>query len=156
MSRLSAAISFTLLLALGCSADNPGANTREGDQELFANEVQPVLRSHCGFLGCHGREGMPLTLYTKDYLRLRDPDGNIDPKRTVLDERRLSMYELDHNRHALAARVGYDDPSGDIQRFLLRLIPAEAGGIPHANVAVFDSLDDPDLAKIRQFLETVQ
>lgn len=139
-----------------CSASNPKAELRDGDAELFANEVQPVLRTHCAFVGCHGREAMPLTLYAVDYLRLRDPEGVVDPTRPPLDERALTPAELDHNRQAIAGRIGVDDPAGDRERFLLRLIPRSAGGIAHSNVEVFSSPDDPALDAIRRFLETVQ
>jgi hypothetical protein len=38
---------------------------------------------------------------------------------------------------------------------LLRLIPVEEGGIPHANVVVYENPDHPDMATLRAWLETV-
>lgn len=146
-----------VLLFVGCGSSNgPAPSQRDGDATLFESQVQPVLVKHCAFLGCHGREGMPLSIYALNYMRLRDPDGRIDPTRPALDERALTPAELDHNRQGLASRVGRDDPSGDIERFLQRLIPASKGGISHAGVVVFETPDDPDLQVLRQFLETVQ
>lgn len=156
MSRLSAVFTCTFLVAAGCSADSGPAPARDGDTAMYASEIQPIMRAHCAFLGCHGREGMPLTLYTLDYLRLRDPDGMLDTSKPPLDERALSTMEIDHNRRALVSRIGPDDPAGDIDRFVLRLIPTAAGGIPHADTVVFESLSDPELVKLRQFLETVR
>jgi hypothetical protein len=156
MSRLSAVLTLPLLAVLGCSTDTSGATARDGDAEMFATEIQPILRRQCAFLGCHGREGMPLTLYTLDYLRLRDIDGDVDPTTPVLDERALFPSEIDHNRLSLSSRVGRDDPAGDIERLLLRMIPTEAGGIPHGDVVVYESANDPEMVKLRQFLETVK
>ena len=155
MVRLSAVV-LSVVLAAGCSSDTGKAPARDGDAELFSTEIQPILRARCAFIGCHGREGMPLTLYALDYLRLRDPDGLIDPNTPELDERALFASEIEHNRTTLASRVGRDDPSGDIERFLRRLIPIEAGGIPHADTVVYQSLDDPEVATLRRFLETVR
>jgi hypothetical protein len=150
-------LSIALALAVCACADTGGsAEPRDGDADMFATEVQPIIKRRCSFLGCHGREGMPLTTYALDYLRVRDPDGEIDPTRPALDERALAPAELDHNRRAIAARVGRDDPAGDRERFLKRLIPVEQGGISHADVVVFESPADPELEVLRRFLETVQ
>ena len=144
------------LAATACADTGGAAEPRDGDADMFATEVQPILKRSCAFLGCHGREGVPLTTYAVDYLRIRDPDGDIDPSRPALDEIALASAEIDHNRRALAARVGIDDPAGDRARFLDRLIPIEQGGIPHADVVVFERTDDPELEVLRRFLETVQ
>lgn len=152
-------VSWAMLLAgllISCSASNSKSEPRDGDADLFASEVQPVIRSRCAFIGCHGREAMPFTLYALDYLRLRDPEGVVDPTRPPLDERALTPAELAHNRHAIAGRIGVDDPAGDRERFLRRLIPLASGGIAHSNVEVFATTDDPDLDAIRRFLETVK
>jgi len=143
-----------MLLGLGaCPASGgPSDVPLDGDAALYESEVQPVVARYCAFLGCHGREGMPLTLYAVDYLRLRDPQGKIDFSRPSLDERALSESELEHNRRALIERAGPRDPGGSV--LLRRLLPADAGGIPHAGVVVFRRESDPDLDVLRRFLET--
>ena len=147
---------FLVMSIVGFAPSNGDQmGVRDGDPQLFDDEVQPVLEAHCAFLGCHGREGMPLSLYAVSYLRLRDPEGRIDTSRPVLEEHTLSGVEVEHNRTGLAARIGESD-SDDLDRFLRRLIPREDGGIRHAGVEVFDSLDDPDLDVLRRFLMTVQ
>lgn len=143
------------LAAFAISCVGPGAQQdpgRDGDVGRYAAEVQPIVARRCAFLGCHGREGMPLTLYAVDYLRLRDPDGRLDSTRPALDERALSDGELDHNRRAIAARVAGD--GGDT--FVLRLLDPERGGIPHAGVVVYDAPDHPELDVLRRFFESVQ
>ena len=148
--------SASVLVGLAaCGPSNTRADLRDGDPELFAAEVQPVIAQRCAYLGCHGREGMPLTLYALDYLRMRDPEGEIDPARPPLDERALAAGELQHNRRAFAARVGPEDPVADRERFLRRLLPVAAGGIPHAGIEVFADESDPELDAIRRFLESV-
>lgn len=151
---LPAAMVWLALGLAGCGVENAPAGARDGDAALFASEVQPVLRRHCAFQGCHGREGMPLTLYAVDYLRLRDPTGDVDPDDPVLDERALSEVELSHNRRALAARTGAQDPTGEA--LLLRLVPLSEGGIPHGDTVVFERTDDADLATLRRFLGSVR
>ncbi len=155
----AACIAAAVTVSLGasaCTTTGGTAEPRDGDAELFATEVQPIVRRRCTFLGCHGREGVPLTSYAVDYLRMCDPDGDIDPSKPALDERALAPAELDHNRRALAARIGADDPDGDRLRFLNRLISVDQGGIPHADVVVFERADDPELDVLRRFLETVR
>lgn len=136
----------------GCTVDNASTASRDGDPVLFAAQVQPLVQRHCAFEGCHGREGMPLTLYAVDFLRLRDPAGNIDPAAPPLDERSLSEVELEHNRRALAARTSASDPAGD--GVILRLVPISEGGIPHADTVVYPSLTSPEIAVFRRFLGT--
>lgn len=152
---IAAAVTVSLG-AVACTTTGGTTEPRDGDAELFATEVQSIVRRRCSFLGCHGREGVPLTTYAVDYLRMRDPDGDIDPSKPALDERALAPAELDHNRRAVAARIGPDDPDGDRRRFLNRLISEEQGGIPHADVVVYERADDPELDLLRRFLETVK
>lgn len=139
------------LAACGGNGQAPGSV--DGHADLFASEVQPILARRCAYLGCHGREGMPLTIYAVDFLRLRDPTGEIDFSRPPLDERALSPAEIEHNRIALASRAGPSDPGGDL--LVRRMLPVDQGGIPHANVVVFEREDDPDLKALRRFLGTV-
>ncbi len=140
---------------LACTPSNPPAGVRDGDAASFVSEVQPIVVASCAFIGCHGREGMPLTLYAVDYLRLRDPEGKVDPARPTLDERALATGELDHNRRAFAARIGSRNPEIDRDRFLNKLIPLDQGGILHADIVVFEDPAAPELAILRRFLETV-
>jgi len=142
-----------VLALLGCSSENPTLETPFRDLGEFTEQVQPVIRSECAFLGCHGREGMPLVLYAVDYLRLRDPDGLIDPSLPALDERALSTAELEHNHAALAGRVTAQDPTGDA--VIRRMLPLDGGGLPHADVVVFESRDDPGAQILQRFLEQV-
>lgn len=139
---------------VGCTVDNPATAERDGDPRLYAVEVQPIVDAHCGFEGCHGREGMPLVLYAKHYFRLSDPEGDVDPEAPPLDERALSEGELEHNRRALAARTSDRDPTGN--EVIRRLVPLSAGGIPHGDTVVYESMDDPNIAVLRHFLETVR
>ena len=141
-----------LLTVAGC-VTNEASSFRDGDAALFAAEVQPIVQHRCAFEGCHGREGMPLALYSVDYLRLRDPDGDVDTARPSLDERALSEAELDHNRRAIAGRVSHDDPEGE--DLIMRLVPREEGGVPHAGVVVYSNSDDPEIEVLRRFLRTV-
>ncbi len=134
----------------GCTVNNPPTAERDGDAELYASEVQPIVQARCAFEGCHGREGMPLALYAVDFLRLRDPVGDIDPDVPPLDERALSQTELAHNRQALAARTSATDPTGE--GLILRLVPVSEGGIPHADTVVYTSLSEPDIGTLRRFL----
>jgi hypothetical protein len=143
-------------LLCACGPSNTELPNRDGDAELFVSQVQPILARHCAFLGCHGREGMPLSIYAVNYSRLRDPEGRVDNSRPPLDEQNLTATELEHNRKGLAARVGTDDRAGDIERFLTRLISLDQGSLRHAGVVVFDRPDDPELATLRAFLETVR
>jgi hypothetical protein len=154
---VEASRSVLVVLALclaACEALGAEVPLRGGDPVIFEAEVQPVLARSCAYLGCHGREGIPLTLYAADFLRMIDPEGVIDPARPVLDERALSSVELDHNRLAIAARKDQHDP--EAERFLRRLIAPEAGGIEHGDgTVVYQSEEHPDLAVLRRFLETV-
>ena len=142
------------MLLLGCDVTNSIRGIRDGDAELFAEEVQPILQRDCSFQGCHGREGMPLTLYAVDHLRLRDPEGDIDTSQTPLDERALSEAELEHNRRAISERTSETDPQGE--GFILRLLPESDGGIPHAEVVVYERPDAAALATLRRFLRTIR
>jgi hypothetical protein len=149
----SALVALALCLA-ACDAAGAEVPPRDGDPVLFEAEVQPVLARSCAYLGCHGREGIPLTLYAVGYLRMIDPEGLIDPARPPLDERALSSAELEHNRLAIVARKDEHDPEGE--RFLRRLIAPEAGGVPHGDgTVVYASDDHADLDALRRFLETV-
>jgi hypothetical protein len=144
-----------LFAASACTpADSPVREVSDGDAAAFAAEVQPVLGRHCAFLGCHGREGMALTLYAVDYLRLRDPEGFVDPEVPPLDETALSPAEMAHNRRAIAARAEGGDPFGST--FVRKQLDPDDGGIPHAQVVVFDRRDHPDLATLVHWLATVQ
>lgn len=134
----------------GCSVDNASVMNRDGDPDLFAAEVQPILQRHCAYEGCHGREGMPLTVYAVDFLRLRDPNGDIDPDLPPLDERALSAAELEHNRRSLAAHVSAADPRGE--ELIQRLLSVDEGGIPHGDTVVYPNPNDPDLDVLRRFL----
>lgn len=136
----------------GCVTNSAGS-FRDGDPELFAAEVQPIIRRECAFEGCHGREGMPLTLYAVDFLRLRDPEGDVDTGRTPLDELALSEAELDHNRRAIATRVSTTDPEG--QGLLQRLLSPDEGGVAHGGVVVYARSDHPDIEILRRFLRSV-
>ncbi|NOY90388.1 MAG: hypothetical protein GXP55_04190 [Deltaproteobacteria bacterium] len=150
-SRGWAGIAAIAVALTACTVDNAPVAERDGDAAYFAEQVQPVIRRHCAFEGCHGREGMPLSLYAVDYLRLRDPTADIDPSDPPLDERALRDVELDHNRLAIAARTSAQDPAGD--ELILRLIPIAEGGIPHADMIIFDDLANPDLEILRRFLQ---
>lgn len=142
-----------VLVADGCTTDDrPSDPVLDGHAALYDNEVQPIVAERCAFLGCHGREGMPLTFYAVDFLRLRDPQGLIDFSRPALDERALSAAELEHNRRALAARAGPSDPDGSL--VVRRLVPLAEGGIPHAGVVVYEDPDDPEIETLRRFLRT--
>jgi hypothetical protein len=142
-----------VIVAAGCTtSDRPSDLPLDGHAALFDNEVQPIVAQRCAFLGCHGREGMPLTFYAVHFLRLRDPEGLIDFSRPVLDELALSEAELEHNRRALAARAGPPDPDGAL--LARRLVPADEGGIPHAGVVVYENPADPEIATLQRFLRT--
>lgn len=153
---LQTVLRFTALglLLLAChSSVGDQARVPEGDSALFGTAAQPVLGGYCAFLGCHGREGMPLALYAVDYLRLRDPDGLIDPARPELDEIALTETELSHNRRSLAARVDDRDP---YQTTLVRLLlPPDEEGLSHANVVVFERRNHPDLEALTRWIATV-
>lgn len=153
--RVRLAVCGAALVAISVSGcvTNSAEGFRDGDADLFAAEVQPIIGRRCGFEGCHGREGMPLTLYAVDFLRLRDPEGDVDTGRTALDERALSETELDHNRRAMAARASVIDPQGDA--LVQRLVPLEEGGVPHGGVVVYASSADPELDVLRRFLGSV-
>lgn len=150
-SRGWAGIAAIAVALTACAVDNTPLAGRDGDAVYFADEVQPVIHRRCAFEGCHGREGMPLSLYAVDYLRLRDPTGDIDPADPPLDERALRDVELDHNRLALAARTSAQDSAGD--ELILRLIPISEGGIPHADMILFEDLANPDLEILERFLQ---
>jgi len=152
MSRLATTVLVSLALA-GCPSENRIGQVRDGNEALYIEDVQPIVQRHCAFEGCHGREGMPLTVYAIDFLRLRDPRGDVDGERPPLDERQLSRGELDHNRRSMAARTSYQDPLGD--RMIRRLLPLSLGGIPHGDVVVFERDDDPELETLRSWLMTV-
>lgn len=136
----------------GCVVNGAGSYL-DGDPVLFAAEVQPVIARECAFEGCHGREGMPLTLYAPNFLRLRDPEGDVDTSNAPLDELELSETELDHNRRAIAARVSATDPDG--LGLIQRLLPPEEGGVPHAGVVVYSSREHLDIVALQRFLSTV-
>ena len=142
------------LFFVSCKVDNPSESWPDGDEDLFVEEVQPAIAAHCGFVGCHGREGVSLTLYSVDYLRMRDPDGLVDPSTPALDERTLSPAEIAHNREAIAARATPTDPDG--RRFIDRLVDPADGGIPHGETVVFETSTDPDLDAFRRFLAGVR
>lgn len=143
---------LAVLTVAGCVVNEP-TTYQDGDAALFAADVQPIIARECAYEGCHGREGMPLTLYAVDFLRLRDPEGDVDTAGTALDERALSESELEHNRRAFAGRVSVDDPLGE--DLIGRLIPREEGGVPHGGVVVYRDSGHPDIEVLRSFLRTV-
>lgn len=145
-------LACSVLLSVGCEPRGGEQEPLDGDPVMYAEEVQPLVREHCGYLGCHGREGTPLTLYAVDHLRLRDPAGELDSERPALDEHALSEAELDHNRRAIAARW---DPQGG-EALVRRLLPESEGGIAHADVVVFEDPDAPALAVFRRFMRSVK
>lgn len=152
--RRRAPVVLLAIAIVGCQPSPPrSAQPEAGDADLFATQVQPILVRHCAFLGCHGREGTPLTFYAVDYLRLRDPEGVIDFSRPALDETALAPAELLHNQRTLAARAGAADPGGE--RLLSRLVAPAVGGIPHGGVVVFASDREPDFVTLRQYLGTI-
>jgi len=137
----------TLLLLAGCGSEPPEGALVDGDPELYATEVQPIVERRCSFLHCHGNEGLTLTFYAVGWLRWRDPEGP-----TELVEDQVTETELELNRRALASRAGPQDPGGTA--VVRRMLPVDAGGIPHAGVVVFDSRDDPELEVLQRFLGT--
>ncbi len=141
-----------IVAVTGC-VTNSAETFRDGDPVIFAESVQPIITRECGFEGCHGREGMPLTLYAVDFLRLLDPEGDVDTGRTPLDERALSESELFHNRMGIASRVSATDPEG--LGLIQRLLPPEEGGVPHAGVVVYTRSNHDDLRALRTFLASV-
>jgi hypothetical protein len=145
----SGLVLLALLLSSGCAEPPPpeGAVV-DGDPELYATQVHPIVARRCAFLGCHGREGMPLTFYAVGLLRWRDPNGGL----TELVENQLSEAELEYDRRALVSRAGPQDPGGNL--LIERMLPVEAGGIPHGGVVVYQHRTDPELEVLRQFLRT--
>lgn len=152
--HVSYSLVVVVIILSACTVENPPMDPYDGDRVVFETQVQPILTQQCAFLGCHGREGMPLTIYSVDFLRMRDPEGKIDPTRPVLNEFGLSAAEYAHNQTALAARVNRTDPNGDL--LINRLIPQDQGGIYHAGVVVYDNPEDPQLEILRRFLEAIR
>jgi hypothetical protein len=148
-----------LAAALGiaaCEGDGlPVVGGTGGDPAAFAQDVQPVLK-HCAYLGCHGREGMTLVLYSLDYLRLRHPDETLDRTRPppALDERVLEPEEIEHNRRALTEFIDHDDPKKT--RLYRVQIPIERGGLVHAGIVVFDRPEHPDLLALERWIASVR
>ncbi len=137
----------TLLLLAGCGSEPPDGAFVDGDPALYATEVQPIVERRCSLLHCHGNDRLTLTFYAVGLLRWRDPNGP-----TELIEDQVTETELEHNRQALASRAGPQDPGGTA--VVRRMRPVDAGGLPHADVVVFESRDDPELEVLQRFLGT--
>ncbi len=113
-----------LLLLLGCVTD-PGAEATlpEGDADVFAAEVQPILAARCANPACHGAAERPLEVYAPGLHRL-------DPADLYL-EVPLDSDELDLNRLAAEASLfGY--AAAAESPLLTKPLATTAGGSEHS------------------------
>lgn len=128
---------WVVAVALGlvaCTGPEPGTTDVEatgGSVDDFATYVQPVLRSGCASLDCHGNAGRPLRLYARYGLRvdvgLRGEDA--------------SEAEMTANMSAI---TGLDPtaPSVDEHVLLLKPLSTAAGGLHHVGGDLWPDRDD--------------
>lgn len=128
---------------------NPALPYPEPDFELYAAEVQPVVRAQCASLGCHGDLNRTLTLYAVGYLRAEPQFAG-----TPLAEYELTDAELAWNHEAMRMRL-LDAATPETSRLVLKCIDPALGGHLHADgIVVFEDLEDPDYEALVAWIAT--
>ncbi len=145
-------VAATLLLAVllsGCpEVDNPYLPYPEPDFDDFVVEIQPIVRKRCANNGCHGSVDRPLTLYGVGYLRAQP-----DFPGTPMPEFELTPAELAWNYDAMRIRM-LGAGSADEATLLLKCLDPAVGGIAHdVDLVVFESRDEADYIRLRDWIE---
>ena len=135
-------------LALGCSAPNLSQPDPEGlaalDETAFRCAVQPILQRDCSYLGCHGREEMPLRLYGVGALRVekgKTSAGRASP---------LSDAELHANFLSAQGQSFHTPPERN--QLVLKGLPSAAGGYAHVGGAIWSGPDDARVQTLLSWL----
>lgn len=137
-----------VLACAGCVVDaGPPVPLPEGDLELFASTVHPVLAAHCGDPSCHGRSDRPLEVYSTGQHRS-------DPARVFLEEP-ISQDEVVRNARNVAA-FALDATSPDECAVLRKPLARAAGGEWHEGGEIFPSRDDRDYRAVRAWLSSLR
>ena len=142
-------VAFALsLLVISCAAPNLVQSDPEAlaalDEAAFRCNVQPILQRDCSYLGCHGREGMPLRLYGIGALRL-------DTKNTTASRAQaLSDAELHANFLSAQGQSFHTPPERN--QLVLKSLPSAAGGYAHVGGAIWSGMDDPRVQTLLQWL----
>jgi len=130
---------FLALLASGCGSQNLAQPDPGGlaalDEPTFRCAVEPILQRECSYLGCHGREGMPLRLYGVGALRLEEGKTSAGRARPLSDGEQHANFlsALGQSFHTPAPR----------NQLVLKGLPSRAGGYAHVGGVIWSGLDDP-------------
>ena len=133
----------------GCTeVDNPYRPFPEPDFESYVADVQPIVRTQCAFLPCHGSPDRPLTLYAVGFLRAKSSFSG-----APLDEHTLTESERAWNYDAMRMRL-LDERSADESQLLLKCLDPDEGGIYHGDgVVVFPNRRSPGYRKLAAWIE---
>jgi len=127
------------LLATGCWSQNLAQADPEGlaalDETTFRCAVQPILQRECSYLGCHGREEMPLRVYGVGALRLEEG-------RTSAGRARPLTSAEEHANFLSAQGQSFHTPP-ERNQLVLKGLPSRAGGYAHVGGVIWSGLDDP-------------
>lgn len=119
----------------------------EGDLEVFAASVQPVLAVRCGDPTCHGRVDRPLEIYSAGRHRS-------DPTRVFLEEA-ISSDEIADNARNVAAFT-LDTTSAEECAVLRKPLARAAGGVWHGGGEIFPSRDDREYRAVLAWLTSLR
>lgn len=149
MSRSLLPLLVLPLLLTGCpELDNPYLPYPAPKFQTYVNNIQPMVRQRCAFLGCHGSVDRPLTLYAVGFLRA--PAGFPG---TPLLENELTDAELAWNYDGLRMRL-VDASSPESSLLLSKCLDPAKGGRKHADgYVVFADTDDSDYQMLRKWIE---
>jgi hypothetical protein len=136
-------VALTALVVLAaCTGPEPGIEPMAtGDVDSFAASVQPIVTDTCASLDCHGAPGRPLRLYAERGLRLT----------RELRDQPITAEEVEHNAAAFLGVSPGITP--DEHLAVLKPLAVEAGGMEHLGGDLWDSMDDPNCAAVREWLQ---
>jgi hypothetical protein len=143
VKRLALAL---LLAACAAAPDGKPIAPPVPDRDRFLSQgVSLFLEARCGSLDCHGQDGRPLRLYSKDGLRRLVGDGGLRDTSDTTPLERLENYrsviglEPEEMKNAMASPAGFD-------RLLLLKKPLDVSGrgVRHKGGQVLSASDsDP-------------
>jgi hypothetical protein len=114
-------------------------------EDVFRCNVEPELARDCSYLGCHGKDDMPMRVYASGKLRATPP--------ATLDDRITPLTEAEHHANFLAAQAfGFGGVGPDDNWILRKTMPADAGGYEHEGGAIFTGWDDARAVAIHDWL----
>jgi hypothetical protein len=139
-AAIAAIVSSSCAIPSTNSAD-PSGNLPSQDSYLN-NHVSDFMEARCGTLDCHGQDGRPLRIYSKNGLRLKNANGKRDTSATTDAEKTANYFAvigLEPENMALC----YSTQGASIDNFQLLKKPLDivGGGIRHKGGPVLRNTD---------------